>query len=253
MVGLQDLHCHLDLYPDLEEQIQSRERNGVRTLTVTTTPKAWPRNKQLTQGLQFVRAALGLHPELVAGAPGELDIWEKYLHEAEYIGEVGLDGRRDNKRSLPKQIEVFTHILKCCDRFKKRILSIHSAGAVKDVLELLESNIHHSEAHVILHWFTGTKSEAERAVQNGYYFSVNQRMLTAKKWKELECVIPLQRLLVETDAPFINKKYVGQEELLIKDSMALIADSFSMDSKGLGKILNRNFSRLFTPSPNNFT
>lgn len=248
VVGLQDLHCHLDLYPDFEEQIQSRERNGVRTLTVTTTPKAWPRNKELTHGLEFVRAALGLHPELVAGAPGELEIWEKYLHEAEYIGEVGLDGRRDNKRSLPKQIEVFTHILKCCDRLKKRVISVHSAGAIKDVLRLLESNIHNSETRVILHWFTGAKSEAERAVQNGYYFSVNQRMLTTKKWKELASAIPLQRLLVETDAPFIHKKYADQEVQLIKVSMELMAESFGLDMRGLGNILNQNFFRLFIPS-----
>lgn len=248
MVGLQDLHCHLDLYPDFEEQVQARERNGVRTLTVTTTPKAWPRNKQLTQGLKFVRAALGLHPELVASSTDELEMWEKYLNEAEFVGEVGLDGRRDNKRSLPRQIEVFTHILKCCDRFKKRIISVHSAGAVKDVLRLLESNIHHRDTHVILHWFTGNKAEAECAVQNGYFFSVNQQMLATKKWKDLLSIIPVKRILIETDAPFINKKYVGQEVLLINTTMQQMADSLGIDAVALGGVLNQNFSGLFMSS-----
>lgn len=245
MLGLQDLHCHLDLYPDFEQQIQFRERNGLRTLTVTTTPKAWPLNKQLTQGLKFVRTALGLHPELIVSGVNELDLWEKYLNEAEFVGEVGLDGRRDNKRSLPKQIEILTHILKCCNRLKKRIISIHSAGAVKDVLGLLESNIHHSGTKVVLHWFTGSKVEAERAVQNGYYFSINQRMLTTKKWADLASVIPIQRLLVETDAPFVHKKYIGHEASLIKETIVLLAKSYGGNQDLLSEALNTNFSRLF--------
>ena len=59
-----DFHCHLDLYPDLQAAIAKAEAARIYTLTVTTTPKAWPRNHELTRGKRYVRAALGLHPQL---------------------------------------------------------------------------------------------------------------------------------------------------------------------------------------------
>jgi TatD DNase family protein len=76
-----DFHCHLDLYPDHAAAIAQAEAAGVYTLTVTTTPKAWPRNRELTEGTRYVRAALGLHPQLVAERAGELPLWERYLSE----------------------------------------------------------------------------------------------------------------------------------------------------------------------------
>lgn len=60
-----DFHCHLDLYPDLEDAIAKAEAARIYTLTVTTTPKAWPRNYELTRHTRYVRAALGLHPQLI--------------------------------------------------------------------------------------------------------------------------------------------------------------------------------------------
>ena len=84
-----DFHCHLDLYPDFETAIAKAEAARIYTLTVTTTPKAWPRNHELTRGTRYVRAALGLHPQLVAERAAELALWEHHLPEARYVGEVG--------------------------------------------------------------------------------------------------------------------------------------------------------------------
>jgi TatD DNase family protein len=86
-----DLHCHLDLYPDFVSAVEEAERAGVYTLTVTTTPKAWPRNREVTQGTRFVRAALGLHPQLIHERKDEISLWDQYLAEARYVGEVGID------------------------------------------------------------------------------------------------------------------------------------------------------------------
>ncbi len=64
-IPLVDYHCHLDLYPDFEKLIAECEKKEIYTLTVTTTPRAWPKNLALTKNLKFVRPALGLHPQLV--------------------------------------------------------------------------------------------------------------------------------------------------------------------------------------------
>ena len=69
-----DFHCHLDLYPDYEAAIARAEAARVYTLTVTTTPKAWKRNHELTCGTHYVHAALGLHPQLAAERANELAV-----------------------------------------------------------------------------------------------------------------------------------------------------------------------------------
>jgi TatD DNase family protein len=75
---LVDFHCHLDLFPDPVSAISDAEAAGIYTLTVTTTPRAWPRNHDLTHKTRYVRAALGLHPQLIAEHSAEIEIWEKY-------------------------------------------------------------------------------------------------------------------------------------------------------------------------------
>ena len=64
--GLVDFHCHLDLYPDHSTAVREADAAEVFTLAVTTTPRARPRNHELAQRTKHVRAALGLHPQLVA-------------------------------------------------------------------------------------------------------------------------------------------------------------------------------------------
>src|SRR3954465_7939031 len=98
-----DFHCHLDLYPDHEAAIARAEAARIYTLTVTTTPRAWTRNYELTRGTRYVRAALGLHPQLVAERAGELPLWEQHLPETRYVGEVGLDAGPRFYKSLETQ------------------------------------------------------------------------------------------------------------------------------------------------------
>src|SRR4051812_36017559 len=118
-----DFHCHLDLYPDLELAIAKAEAARVYTLSVTTTPKAWSRNHELTKGTHYVRAALGLHPQLVAERADELSLWERHLPETRYVGEVGLDAGPRFYKSLNLQKQVFRKILECCANAGGKILS----------------------------------------------------------------------------------------------------------------------------------
>ena len=200
--GRVDFHCHLDLYPDPVAAIADAEAAGVYTLTVTTTPKAWPRNLALTQRTNRVRAALGLHPQLVAKRSNEISLWETYLPEARYVGEVGLDAGPQYYRSLDLQKQIFERILKQCAKAGGKILTIHSVRAVTAVLDLLEAHLPPERAQTVLHWFTGSKAEARRAVDLGCYFSINAQMLKRDKGRDLVSVLPSDRLLTETDGPF---------------------------------------------------
>ena len=182
--------------------MQDAENAGVFTLAVTTTPQAWPRNHELAQRTKHVRAALGLHPQLVAERESELDLWDRYLPEARYIGEVGLDAGPRFFKSLEAQKRVFQHILRRCAEAGDKVITVHSVRSVKAVLDHLEAFLPPDTGKVVLHWFTGTRSEAKRALELGCYFSINAAMLSNARHESMVQTIPLDRLLTETDGPF---------------------------------------------------
>ena len=197
-----DFHCHLDLYSDHEAAIARAEAAGIYTLAVTTTPKAWPRNLELTRGTRYVRAALGLHPQLVAQRAGELPLWEHYLPETRYVGEVGLDAGPRFYKSLDAQKQIFRTVLERCAEAGGKILTVHSVRSVPAVLDMVEQYLPHGRGVVVLHWFTGSRSEARRAAALGCYFSVNAEMTRSKQGRTLVADLPADRILTETDGPF---------------------------------------------------
>jgi len=200
--GLVDFHCHLDLYPDHQAAVREAEAAGVFTLAVTTTPRAWPRNHELAQATRHVRAALGLHPQLVAERAGELSLWDAHFAETRYIGEVGLDAGPRFYQSLDLQKQVFEHVLRRCAKAGNKIISVHSIRAAKAVLDHIEAYLPSRQGKVVLHWFTGSKAEAKRAIEMGCYFSVNAAMLNNERHRSTVAAIPTDRLLTETDGPF---------------------------------------------------
>ncbi|MFC5508101.1 Qat anti-phage system TatD family nuclease QatD [Bosea massiliensis] len=200
--GLVDFHCHLDLYPDHAAAVERCERDGVSTLTVTTTPKAWPRNHKLASATRHVRAALGLHPQLVADRAHEIGLWEELLPQTRYVGEVGLDAGPRFYKSFETQKEVFARVLTLCAAAGNKIVTTHSVRATKAVLDMIEQHMPPPRGRVVLHWFTGTAAEAKRAVDLGCYFSVNAEMLANEKRMAITKMLPLDRILTETDGPF---------------------------------------------------
>ncbi len=200
--GFVDFHCHLDLFPNHVAVFAKCDQHGVHTLAVTTTPKAWPRNRDLAAQTHYVRAALGLHPQLVAQRASELALWEEYLPEARYVGEVGIDAGPRFYRSLDLQERVFERVLKLCARAGGKILTVHSVRAATKVLDMIETYLPPTRARVVLHWFIGNRSEAQQAIDLGCYFSINAEMLRNERHRKLVAMLPLDRLLTETDGPF---------------------------------------------------
>ena len=140
-MGLVDFHCHVDLYPDHQLAVQQAELAGVFTLAVTTTPRAWSRNHELARATRHVRAALGLHPQLVAERASELSLWDAHLSETRYVGEVGLDAGPRFYKSFELQKSVFAHILQRCAKAGGKIVSVHSIRSAKAVLDYIEAHL----------------------------------------------------------------------------------------------------------------
>lgn len=199
-----DFHCHLDLYPDLAAAIQSCEASRTATLAVTTTPKAFRQNMRLTEGSAFVRVGLGLHPHLAEERHSEMALFEGLLGETRYVGEVGLDSGPRFFKSMPRQTTVFRRVLALCAEHGQKILSVHSVRTACQVLDHLEELLPQDRGKVVLHWFSGTSTEAKRAVELGCYFSINQAMLEKDRGRNLVAILPHSHLLTETDGPFID-------------------------------------------------
>lgn len=199
-----DFHCHVDLYPDHAALIAECDREEVATLAVTTTPKAWQRNRELAESSRRVRVALGLHPQLVAERADELALFESQLAQARYVGEVGLDAGPRFYRSFELQERIFERVLHACAEQGRKILTVHSVRAVARVLGHLERCFPQDRGRVVLHWFTGTAAEARRAVALGCYFSINEAMLRNQRHRAVISMLPLDRMLTETDGPFVE-------------------------------------------------
>lgn len=228
--ALVDFHCHIDLFDNMSEVIAEAERKRVYTLAVTTTPKAWERNRKLTATCRYVRPALGLHPQLVAERASELSIWHDYLSQTRYVGEVGLDGGPRFYRSMEAQVEVFDKVLTACAEAGDKVLSIHSVRSAAKVLDMLERRLPRSRGQAVLHWFTGSKSEARRAVDYGCYFSVNEQMLTSERGKDLFAALPRDRVLTETDGPFTQHSNRPSRPSDVSAVVELLARYWGTDS-----------------------
>jgi len=196
-----DLHCHLDLYKNPLYVVEECLRRRLYVLSVTTTPSAWVKTNELARGNRRIKTALGLHPQLAEQRKEELILFDRLLDRTRYIGEVGLDGSKENKTFWNDQLEVFNHILdKCNSSGGNKILSIHSRNAATEVLDTLDQ--YPKVGKVILHWFTGEITNLERAINRHFWFSVNPVMFKSKKGLKIICSIPKDRLLLESDGPF---------------------------------------------------
>ncbi len=196
-----DAHCHLDLFPDPAALVRRIDERRVHTIAVTNAPSVFGHTERLAASSRYVRAAAGLHPELVATHGGELDQLWPCLERTRYVGEVGLDFSTNDAALRTRQRTVFEKILERCAAFRDKTITVHSRRASSDTIDTIGERF---PGKVILHWFTGSRREVERAARLGLYFSINPAMVNSQKGRELVDAMPRDRVLTESDGPFVK-------------------------------------------------
>ncbi|MGE8081868.1 TatD family hydrolase [Peribacillus loiseleuriae] len=204
-----DTHVHLNdkqFEEDLEEVIQRTKENGVSNMVVVGFDRPTiTRAMELVEEYDFIYAAVGWHPV------DAIDMTDEDLHWIEElaahskvvaIGEMGLDYHWDKS---PKDIQkdVFRKQIKLAKKVKLPII-IHNREATADIIEILkEENAH--EVGGIMHCFSGSPEIAKECVEMNFYISLGGPVTfkNAKKPKEVAAEIPLDRLLIETDCPYL--------------------------------------------------
>lgn len=256
---LVDSHCHLD-FPEFAEdfdQIMSRaaEANVGLMLTICTHLSRFPRVLAVAERFDNVYCSVGIHPH-EAGEEIEVTA-EQLIKLAEHpkvvgFGETGLDyfyehsPREAQKRSFRAHIEAA--------RIAQLPIIIHTRDADEDMAAILEEEMGKGTFPGLVHCFSSGRALGEKAVELGLYLSLSG-ILTFKKSEDLRTIatdMPLEKLLVETDSPFLAPMpHRGKrcEPAFVAQTAAVLADLKGMSPAALADVTTDNFFSLFTKVP----
>lgn len=205
-----DTHCHLD-FPEFDKDrsliIEKAKAAGVtRIINVGATLQSSQRAVQLAEQYPDIFATVGIHPhdakECQEGALGTI---KKLLENRKVvaIGEVGLDYFR-NLSPRPVQEEVFEIFIALA--IEKRLpLIVHSRNALLETLALLKANAEIKNSGVVFHCFSGDIDFLKKCLDEGYFVSFTGNVTYPKSslLKEVVRFVPLKRMFLETDAPYL--------------------------------------------------
>ena len=204
-----DTHVHLndDQYKeDLEEVITRAKEEGVSNMVVVGFDrKTITRAMELIETYDFLYAAIGWHPVDAIDMTDEDLAWIEELSRHEKvvaIGEMGLDYHWDKS---PKDVQkrVFREQIRLAKKVKLPIV-IHNREATADIMEILKEE-NAAEVGGIMHCFSGSPEVAKECLDMNFYISLGGPVTfkNAKKPKEVAAAVPMEKLLIETDCPYL--------------------------------------------------
>jgi TatD DNase family protein len=237
-----DTHCHIDLYPNPELVLDECDKNGFPILSMTNLPSHFERGYPFFQNRNKVRQALGMHPLHANHHKEEFPKFLRNIEKTSYIGEVGLDFSRDGIDTKDIQIQTFENILDNVAG-KKKLLSIHSRLAEKQILDLL---MKYKIKNAIFHWYSGDITLINEIVHQGYYFSINPAMIKSISGKEIISKIPKNYILTETDGPFITEKKSPIKPGQVETVIAFLANEWTTSEDEVRKKVLSNFNTIVT-------
>lgn len=235
-----DTHCHIDLYENPKVILDVTEFKKIIVFSMTNLPSHFEMGLPYFQSKKYLRLALGMHPLYANLHRDEFSKFEKYLSMTSYIGEIGLDFSNEGIKTKDVQLVSFDRILRLVNG-KKKILSLHSRMAEKEVLELL---MKYKVQNAIFHWYSGGLNLIKNISDSGYYFSINPAMIKSISGQKIISKIPKDNVLTETDGPFIQKESVPLLPGEIEEVIVYLSKIWSISIDEVQNIVNINFRRL---------
>jgi TatD DNase family protein len=252
---LVDSHCHLD-FPEFSAEldavlVRARAAGVGHFLTIGTELQAFPRVRAVAESADDIHCSVGVHPH--SAEKELLENQDVLLKESEHakvvaFGETGLDFYYNNS-PRDEQIKDFRiHI--AAAREASLPLIVHTRDAEDETIAILSDEMERGSFTGVIHCFTGTEKLARAAVDLGFYISVSG-IATFKKAEDLRAVIkdvPLDRLLVETDSPYLAPQpHRGKrnEPSFVVHTAAMLAGLKGVSEENLAAATTDNFFRLF--------
>ena len=252
---LVDSHCHLDFDvfdEDRQETIQRARNAGVATMvTICTRVTRFEEIRSIAESDENIWCSVDIHPHQAEEEPvvSVEDLVSRAAHPKVIgIGETGLDYYYDNSPRKLQETSFRTHI--AAARETGLPLIVHTRDADDDMADILEDDMGKGAFPGVLHCFSSGRRLAERALDIGFYISLSG-IVTFKNAEDLRDIakdVPVDRVLVETDSPFlapIPNRGKRNEPSFVVDTAARVAEIKGVDNIALSIASTDNFFRLF--------
>ena len=206
-----ETHAHYDderFEEDRDALITSMPERGVGTIiNVGASIESTKTTLALSEKYPFVYAAVGVHPSDISGLNEETFAWLREQTKKEKVvavGEIGLDYYWDKEPEVQKQQRYWFAEQMKLSREASLPVIIHSREAAADTMEVMKS-VHAEEIPGVIHCYSYSKEMAQEFIKMGYYIGVGGVVTfkNAKKLKEVVEIAPIERLLLETDCPYL--------------------------------------------------
>lgn len=256
MLTLIDSHAHLcdGIYGGAESIISDMAADGLeKIITVSYDVPSAEFNRELSSKHEKIYFAAGVHPNNADEVKVTDEDCEKLLDMAKHpkcvaIGEIGLDyhyetTNRENQRdALEKQL--------CAAEKAGLPVAFHIRDAYEDAYEIIKANAHRINHGAVMHCFSGSLETARQYLDMGFYisFSGSVTFKNAKKFPEIVSAVPPDRILVETDAPYLTPHpYRGQTNFpkFVHLTARKIAEILGKPFEEIAERTTENAKRLF--------
>lgn len=242
MFEMIDFHCHPDLYNDNFKLIEKSRENNFKIVAMTNLPQLYRRYYEKFFNEETINISLGYHPQLIEEYPNELNIFLKYVKEASFIGEVGLDISSKKTNNIELQKEIFRSIINECTRLGNKIISIHSRKTDDIIFDFLKK----SSCIYIMHWYTGNIKRLLTAMSSddNIYISINSNMVHSSNGIKLIETVPLSRIVLETDAPFTAETKNGYPKDILMETTVGISKIKKCKFKFVMEVIMENSKKI---------
>lgn len=252
-----ETHAHYDderFLEDQDEVIESMPEKGIgRIINVGASIESSKTSLDLAKKYEYVYAAVGVHPSGVDGLNEETFSWLKEQTSDDKtvaIGEIGLDYYWDKESEVQKMQRMWFRRQMELARVVNLPVIIHSRDAAEDTMTLMKE-IHAEEIPGVIHCYSYSKEMALEFIKMGYYIGVGGVVTfkNAKKLKEAVEAIPLERILLETDCPYMApepNRGTRNDSSNIPYVIAKIAELKGISEEEIERVTEENARRLFT-------
>ncbi len=243
-----DSHCHINdesYLEDLDEVLDRMLLNKVtRAMLVCVSLDDYKRTLNIKkEGIEF-KKAIGVYPEYTDMSDETFDEYVSLMEKCDAIGEIGLDYHwyKDTK---DKQIELFIRQIEIANKLNKPVI-IHAREALGDTYNILKQH----PCKAVLHCYSGSYELAKEFVKLGYYISIGGPVTfkNAKEPLEIAKNIPLDKLLIETDSPYLTpvpNRGKRNEPSNVVYTAKKIMEIREIDEAGFLDQINKNYDNLF--------
>ncbi len=244
-----DSHLHLTMMDDPDKVILEAMKEGVvKLLTIGTDLEDSKRVLEMARSRKMVLGSIGIHPhESKSHGKKEIEGIAKLTGDGIVaIGEIGLDYFK-NYSPKEDQIRVFGELLDLAEE-KKLPVVIHTRAADNDTYTMLSQK--RGKIRGVIHCFSSDREFAKKVLDLGFYISFAGNITYKKgdKAREMLSYVPLDRLLLETDAPFLAPHpFRGKPNRpsYIRYTYSFVSDMMNLDIEKLKESIKKNFHELF--------